>query len=90
MHTKLIIKQNSVVVKQGNIIKTFRKDDVADVRFIATRLPFNRSLVITFHSGEEIWFDQLHFWGLNSTYIELSRSNPYRTGYGSLSSENTE
>jgi len=74
INTDLIINENSVVLKAGKTTRTYCKEDILDVRFVSTRLPYNRCLMITFANGQKIGFDQLNFWGLGSTYLILSNN----------------
>lgn len=72
LHTELIIKKNSVVVKKCKLEKVFCREDILNVSFIASRLPYNRCLVITFQNKQQIVLDQISFWGLSNAYQELS------------------
>ena len=72
MRVKLIVNDESIIIKEGNKTKHFSKKDVSRVYFTLSRLPYNKILVITFRNGYEVEFAQLDYWGLNDIHDRLN------------------
>ena len=70
--TTVFLEGNLLVVKDCETVYRIEKDSVKTIGFVASRLPYNRCLILTMKNGMIFRFEQENFYGLESMYVKLS------------------
>lgn len=77
--TTAFIEGDLLVIKEFKSMRRLEKDSIASARFVASRLPYNRCLMIKLKNGMFFRFEQENFYGLDSMHMmlcELLKENP--------------
>lgn len=73
--TTVSLDGDTLVIMDCNIVHRFERNSVKKVEFVASRLPYNRCLMLTLKNGTTFSFEQENFYGLESMYAELSNTS---------------
>lgn len=80
--TTAFLEGDLLIVKDWETEYRIERDSVKTIEFVASRLPYNRCLMLTLENGMVFRFEQENFYGLESMYAKLSnlpKQKPRRT-----------